>query len=798
MAITTQKRRRLSIRNFHTTFMQEQVEVQQNIQSTPIVLFTLLLSAGFLLFPLQSPASSIQAKEWNITADKITRYEDPPSIIAEGNVILKKIESVTRKKKNNRTTDWTSLLGEEDTTGKEEKEETVTERKTLTTIKADWIAYDVDLGKIKARGNLLIDIGPDQLSAESGTVDLNRETGTFRNATIIRQYKDMHLEGRVIEKTGDLTYHIEDGWIITCKVKEGETPPWSFAASDAEITENGYAFLKNATFRIKDIPVLYMPIIFLPAKTSRQTGFLFPSVGLSDRDGFDFTAPFFINLSPSSDITLYPEYISERGFMTGIEARYTTDPTSMGFFMANFLNDDLSDPDDPGNADYYADGGFTHTNQERYWVRGKANQNFGQWTTRLDLDVASDLDYLTEFNSGLTGFITSQNRFFDTFGRGFQNKTSLTRENTLKVLRSWDNGSSLQINLLGINDLREPKTSPDPLWNLPAINYSGLLPIYDTGVDFSWDTNYTNFWRDKGVRAQRIDLPLKLIAGVPLSPYLETTVDAGIRNTSYLIDDNGDEAWKDSDTENRFLVEFGGKVGTDIARDFNINVGEIYRWSHTFRPSISYRYVSDDDQDNLPQFDDIDRVANQNIIYYNLDNFFSIFGLHNGSEYDRQYGYLKIRQGYDFRSEKSDTPLTPVEIKAALFPIKDFRLVYRSDIDVYGAGVLRNALETSYKNGRGDTFYFDYFSSNNEDENDTESIKGGARISLLYSLIASYDIERSLEDSQTVQENFSLIYQPSCWSVEFATNYTPGNQKYMVMFRLANIGNPFGIDLPGI
>jgi LPS-assembly protein len=354
------------------------------------------------------------------------------------------------------------------------------------------------------------------------------------------------------------------------------------------------------------------------------------------------------------------------------------------------------------------------------------------------------------------------------------------------------------VDFLGINDLREPKSGPDPLWNLPMINYTGLLPVYETGMDFSWTANYTNFWRDKGVRAQRLDLPLKLSAGVPLTPYLETTVDAGIRNTSYFIDDNGEQDWQNSDTENRFLIDLGGKIGTTMVRDFGINMGEIYRWNHTFRPSISYRYVSDVNQDDLPEFDDIDRVADENIIYYNFDNFFSIFGLHSGSEYDRQYGYLKIRQGYDLRSKMSDTPLTPVEIKAALFPLQDFRIVYRSDIDVYGAGVVKNALETDYRNSRGDIFYLDYFSTKNEGAADSESIKGGIRVSLLYSLIASYDIERSLEDSQTVQENFSLIYQPSCWSVEFATNYTPGNQKYMLMFRLANIGNPFGIDLPGL
>jgi len=769
--------------------------VQQNIQSTPFS-FSFLLVLAACLFPLQSgQAGTIQAEEWEITADQITRYEDPASVIAEGNVVLKKIETITRQKKKGPATDWSDLLGEESAEESTRDSETVTETKTLTTIKADWIAYDVDLGKIRARGNLLIDIGPDQLTADAGTVDLNHETGTFQNATIIRQYKDMHLQGRVIEKTGDLTYHIEDGWVITCKVKEGETPPWSFAAADADITENGYAFLKHATFRIKDVPVLYMPIVLLPAKISRQTGFLFPSFGISDRDGFDLVTPFFINLSPSSDITLYPEYLSERGFMAGAEFRYAADTNSMGFFMANYLDDDLSDRDDPDNADYYADGGFTHTNQERYWVRGKADQDFGDWTARLDLDIASDLDYLTEFNSGMTGFNTSQDRFLETFGRGFQNKTELARENSLKVLRSWDNGSALQVNLLGINDLREPQTSPDPLWNLPAIDYSGLLPIYDTGIDFSWTANYTNFWRDQGVRAQRIDLPLKLSAGIPLSPYLETTVDAGIRNTSYLIDDNGDEDWQDSDTENRFLADFGGKIGTTMVRDFGLSMGEIYRLSHTFRPSISYRYVTDVDQGDLPKFDDIDRVADENIVYYNIDNFFSIFGLRKGSEYDRQFGYLKIRQGYDLRSEMSDTPLTPVELKLGLFPLKDLRLVYRSDIDVYGEGLITNSLESTYRNDRGDTFYLDYFTDKNGAASDTKSIRGGARVSLWYSIIASYDIERSIEDNQTVEENFSLIYQPSCWSVEFATNYTPGNQKYMLMFRLANIGNPFGFKM---
>jgi LPS-assembly protein len=34
--------------------------------------------------------------------------------------------------------------------------------------------------------------------------------------------------------------------------------------------------------------------------------------------------------------------------------------------------------------------------------------------------------------------------------------------------------------------------------------------------------------------------------------------------------------------------------------------------------------------------------------------------------------------------------------------------------------------------------------------------------------------------------------------VELASSSTPGDQTFMLTFRLANIGNPLGFDLPGM
>ncbi|WP_161629957.1 LPS-assembly protein LptD [Desulfogranum mediterraneum] len=755
-------------------------------------------------------AETVDALQWEITADKLTRYEDPPTVIAEGNVVLEKKESVTRRKKKQKGDGWSDLLGEEPAPAEEpeavaegepadqdDEDKLVTTTKVLTTIKADWMVYDADLGRVKARGNLVIDVGPDQLSAESGVVDLEHETGTFENASIIRQYKDMHLEGRVVEKTGDLTYHIEDGWIITCKLKEDETPPWSFGAADAEITDGGYAFLKHATFRIKDVPVFYSPYMILPAKRTRQTGFLFPAISTSDRDGFGFELPFFINLSRSSDITLYPQYMAERGLMLGGEFRYIADTTDKGAIMANYLSDDLSDP---SQVEYYQETGYTHTNKDRYWIRGKADHDFGEWTTRFDLDVVSDKDYLTEFTSGLTGFTTSHNRFLEIFGRGFQNKSEQFRNNTAEILRSWDNGTSLQGQFLVVNDLSDPDVSPSRLWKLPSLSYTGLLPVYDnSGIDFSWNADYVNYWREEGVGAHRVDLHPKLTMAVPLSKYLETTVRAGVRDTFYALQVNGDNqeangTFEDGDTQNRLLADFGAEIGTTMIGDFNADFGEIYAFSHTFRPYVSYDFISDDDQDDLPKLDSVDTIGDKNIIYYGIDNFFDIFGEKNEKKYERNYGYLKIKQGYDLRNAESDTPLTPIDAQLAYYPLEDLRLKYKTEIDVYGDGVFAHTVEADLRSNRGDYLSADY---KYNDLKNTNSIRADAWLVLPWNFAVGYGIERAIEAERTIEEEFRLLYQPACWSVEFLSNYKPGNQTYMIMFRLANIGNPLGLDLPG-
>ena len=784
--------------------------------------FVCLSAIALFFWACPLSAAVMDAEQWNITADKIVHYDNPPSVIAEGNVVLEKKESAFEAKTSS-TEQWDKLLGEnDDEQDDEEGRELVLTEQSTTTIKADWLVYDVNMGQAKLRGNIFIDIKGDTLEAESGFINLKDATGTFENATIVRQDDlELHLEGRVVEKTGELTYRIEDGWIITCKLEEGQTPPWSFGAADTKITDGGYAHLKHAVFRIKGIPVFYSPYMILPAKRERQTGFLFPSFALSDKDGFGVETPFFINLSPYADITLYPRYMTERGLMLGGEFRYATDEDSKGMLMAHYLDDSLSDPSEES---YYREGHYSHTNQERYWIRGKIDQNIGEWVTRVDLDIVSDKDYLRDLNFSSTDFDANNGRFRGIFGRGFEQKYDVYRENSIAYLRSFGNGTALYGDFLAINDVSDTHYgqstiydeandreysvfTPSKFWKLPSLTYAGLTPLWTSPADFSWNAGYTNFWRDKGVSAQRFDIFPEISTHIPINRYLESTLRGGARETFYAINDGDDDDWKNEDSANRGLYRLGGDIGTTLLREYGApDLGE--GWSHTIRPFVEYEYINIADTDALPLFDPVDEIEEANTFYYGIHNFFSIFekvkkadtaddNVDVGEEdedaiTERDLAFFKVRQGYDMRSEMSDKPLTPIEFKTGLYPVKDSRLTYKTLLDVYGEGWVKHDVEASYTNSRGDKFGLDY---RYDKELSIDSISGNIWLELPYDFAFGYSIERSLENKLTIEEVFHLVYQPACWSVDLVYDYEPDDKTVMLIFRLANIGWPLGLDI---
>jgi len=770
-----------------------------------------------LLAAEASFAENVSTEEWNISADKVVRYESPNSIVATGNVVLEKKEKVSKNKKKTNTgvTAWDELLEEtsapKEVTAEDIENQGPPEYETTVTISSDWMAYDMDMESIKAKGNVKIVTDEDLLTAKEGTLNLVNETGKFTKATVIRDEDSLHLEGETIEKTGFDTYRIIDGWAITCKIEEGETPPWSFSSVDTEIRQGGYAVLKHAKFNIKGVPVLYSPYLIVPIKNTRQTGFLFPEFSNSSNSGFGVNLPFFLNISESSDATFFPEYFANRGFMPGMEYRYVANDNSKGVFTGSYLDDKLSDPSE---TEYYSDTGYTHDNSDRYWLRGKADYNWGEaWQSRLDLDIASDEDYLKEFNSGYTGFDDTQDRYLETFGRGFEDETNTERKNSLKVLKSWS-GMSLIGEAIAINDadtqsdklieeiietdaetgetiteLTQPETA---LWTLPSVDFSGTIPSGFADVTFGWDADYVNYWREEGLGGNRFDIQPSLSTPIPLGQYLESRAEVSLRNTYYMVEAYGDEEWEYDDTQNRFYADFETEVATTLERDFFTQNGGAETLRHQFRPYLEYQYIPDIDQDEIPQFDDVDDIDEENTIIYGFDNFFDHLKSNTGGiDSLTDYAQFTIEQSYNFSEDSDDEPFSDVYAKLKWYPMKQTSLTYKTYFDTYDSEFSAHTVEGAYENSRGDFVTLDY---SYKEASDIDQINGSFGTTIFNNWLIKGGIEHSLVTEETVKGIGSLTYQALCWSVRFQTTYTPAETIYLVVFNLANIGIPLGAD----
>ena len=61
------------------------------------------------------------------------------------------------------------------------------------------------------------------------------------------------------------------------------TPRWDMAAESITLHLDDYAFLKNAVFRVKSVPLMFLPIFYYPIQEdNRATGFLMPIYGIDD------------------------------------------------------------------------------------------------------------------------------------------------------------------------------------------------------------------------------------------------------------------------------------------------------------------------------------------------------------------------------------------------------------------------------------------------------------------------------------------------------------------------------------
>ena len=196
---------------------------------------------------------------------------------------------------------------------------------------------------VSARGNVVFVTGGNRIAADRMEFNTKTRTGTFyqargtamlgegqANERTMFGGKEPYAEfwGDELIKVGPKKYHITRGGFTTCNQP---TPRWEVSSGTITLNLDDYALLTNAVFRVKGVPLMYLPMFYYPIQDDdRATGFLIPTYGGSTVKGQLLSNAFFWAIGRSHDATVYHDWMSKAGQQVGSEYRYVLAPGSQG------------------------------------------------------------------------------------------------------------------------------------------------------------------------------------------------------------------------------------------------------------------------------------------------------------------------------------------------------------------------------------------------------------------------------------------------------------------------------------
>ena len=307
--------------------------------------------------------------------------------------------------------------------------------------------YEAD-SRIVASGSVIFDQGDDQrITGATAVWNYKTKLGVFEDAT---GFTNQTNDGTVLYFTAERVERVSLTEIEVTKAKftacEEAVPKWSFTADRARIKTNDKVRLKNARFRVKDIPLMIVPFASIPIKENdRSSGFLTPTIGYSGRKGLRLSTAYYQTLGDSADVTFRGDLYTRRGFGYGLDVRTRANSRSYLNFGFYAVNDRVFGPSaddnnpDQGGSLFYADG-------VHYFSNG--------FTAAADVRLTSSLAFRQEFSDGVQQIISPIE-----VSQVFVNKS--WGEYTLNVLA--------RSQVISIPNVRE-KTK-----NLPSINFEKRL-----------------------------------------------------------------------------------------------------------------------------------------------------------------------------------------------------------------------------------------------------------------------------------------------------------------------------------
>ena len=452
-----------------------------------------------------------------------------------------------------------------------------------------------NLGELK--GNVRIRDRNALLVGDRAELQLDSGAAKVENAEYVMHAGNSRGSAQYVRRQEDAIIRLKDGTYTSCSPGSNA---WHLRGNNVTLNPNtGFGSATNVTLRVKDIPVFYTPYIHFPIDDRRQSGFLPPSISYSNDNGLDLTTPYYFNLAPNFDATLYPNYMSNRGLLTEGEFRYLS-KSSESRIGGAWLSDD--EDERKLQSEYKKD---------RWMYMLQHEQGFNQRLLgSIDYTAISDPYYFQDLKSNV---VPGSNEVLD-------QKADLT----------W-RGDSYAAKL-GVHAYEMANISDiTPYDRLPQFSLAGVLPYQPAGLQMSYNTEWTRFdrslrkgdyidkdgeserWRDEFLqgldRANGDRLHIEPAISLPMNwswGFVKPTVKYAYTRYDLSLDSKGKEyfAKPASPNYNSSPDRSVGIYSIDSGLYFDRNsqwLGKNYR--QTLEPRLFLLYVPNEDQSDLPLFD---------------------------------------------------------------------------------------------------------------------------------------------------------------------------------------------------
>jgi LPS-assembly protein len=667
---------------------------------------------------------------------------------------------------------------------------------------ADNVELDRKSNLATAEGGAFLKMAKDTLQGDKIVVNVEDKTGVAYNSKAFYARNHFYVKGDKIEKTGENSYHIVQPLATTC---DGDDPAWQLAGSDMKVTIEGYGWVNNARLLTKGVPVVYTPLIAFPAKTKRQTGFLFPYLAYSrDKDGVDIEIPFFWAINPQMDATFYSRYIEKRGFKEGAEFRYFAGSKSFGTLYGDYLEDNKHITENIGDT-ISRDWQESH---KRWSFMANHQTNFDrEFYIRTDVYRVSDSWYFRDFNANnyyLTHYAATEE---DPFKKvPFQGNESLRfLESSARVFKGWNN-YNVMARVSSIDDFAV-NNNDRTLQKYPEVIFTGIKqPLLSTPVYFEFAGNYDYFYRGDGAKGHYADFAPTISLPVNISNYAKITPQLTVREIYWDRDDN--ETNSENRSGSRTVYNAGLTVSSRLSRVFDVNILGWDKVQHEIKPEILYSYMPGVRQDNIPDYlpktssllDSVtslnignsNALTDQNAVAWALTNTITArVKDKTGTNSYLEFLRFKLFQIYDINEAKKDMagatgdrrPMSDVGIELDLKPHQYFSFSARNQYSPYSGWKEMN-YDLGINDWRGDKLTFGYRYTLNS----VEGINMDLRAVITERLSGKFVVALDRFNNQTVENTIGLVYTEQCWSVGVDYIKTHDDERIILKISLAGLG----------